>query len=146
VSTTIAPNQAAPAVESPPAKGKGKTLIVGVLALAIAAGAGWYFFLKPSGSKEPEPGEVVPLEAIQVNLASGHYLRLGMALQLTTSAHEADGSKALDAAITVFSGLSVSEVNNTKTRGHLKDELETELDHLYHGDVMGVYFTEFVTQ
>ena len=89
---------------------------------------------------------MVPLEAIQVNLASGHYLRLGMALQLTTSAHEADGSKALDAAITVFSGLSVSEVNNTKTRGHLKDELETELDHLYHGDVMGVYFTEFVTQ
>ena len=31
-------------------------------------------------------------------------------------------------------------------RHHLKEELMEHLDHAYHGDVMGVYFTEFVTQ
>ncbi|TWG98612.1 flagellar FliL protein [Nocardioides sp. J9] len=145
MSATIAapaPNQQD--AEAP--QGKGKKLVVVLLLLAVACGAGWWFFLKPAGSTEPEPGEVVPLEAIQVNLASGHYLRLGMALQLTDGAHEVDGSQALDAAIGVFSGLPVGEVNKPAKREALRHQLEEELDHRYHGDVMGVYFTEFVTQ
>lgn len=145
MSTTIAPNPSAPA-DAPAPKGKAKKLVVGVLLLAVAAGAGWFFLLKPSGSTEPQPGEVVPLEAIQVNLASGHYLRIGMALQLTASAHEPDGSQAMDAAIAIFSGLPVAEVNRPASREKLRHELEEELEHRYHGDVMGVYFTEFVTQ
>ena len=144
MSTTIAPSPA-PA-DAPAPKGKGKMLVVGILVLAVAAGAGWFFFLKPSGPSKPEPGEVMPLEAIQVNLSGGHYLRLGMALQLTTSAHEADGSQAMDAAIGIFSGLPVAEVNKPAAREKLRQELEEELEHRYHGDVMDVYFTEFVTQ
>ena len=50
-----------------------------------------------AGRAPPKPGEVVTLEPIQINLAAGHYLRIGIALQLTAKAHEADGSKALDA-------------------------------------------------
>ncbi|WP_242530512.1 flagellar basal body-associated FliL family protein [Nocardioides aromaticivorans] len=145
MSTTIAPSPTAP-TDAPAPKGKGKMLVVGVLVLAVAAGAGWFFFLKPSGPSKPQPGEVMPLEAIQVNLSGGHYLRLGMALQLTTSAHEADGSQAMDAAIGIFSGLPVAEVNNPGAREKLRKELEEELEHRYHGDVMDVYFTEFVTQ
>ena len=144
MSTTIAPSPA-PA-DAPAPKGKGKMLVIGVLVLAVAAGAGWFFFLKPSGPSKPEPGEVMPLEAIQVNLSGGHYLRLGMALQLTTNAHEADGSQAMDAAIGIFSGLPVAEVNKPAAREKLRKELEEELEHRYHGDVMDVYFTEFVTQ
>ena len=144
MSTTIAPSPA-PA-DAPAPKGKGKMLVVGILVLAVAAGAGWFFFLKPSGPSKPEPGEVMPLEAIQVNLSGGHYLRLGMALQLTTNAHEADGSQAMDAAIGIFSGLPVAEVNKPAAREKLRKELEEELEHRYHGDVMDVYFTEFVTQ
>ncbi|WP_237111837.1 flagellar basal body-associated FliL family protein [Nocardioides sp. WS12] len=131
-----------------PAANSGKTKKIGIVVLAIAvlAAGAWYFLLKPEGKVEPKPGEVVQLESIQVNLASGHYLRLGLALQLTETAHEADGSKALDAAIGVFSGRPVGEVNKPEMREELRAELNKELEHRYHGDVMEVYFTEFVTQ
>ena len=70
-----------------------------------------------------------------------------VALQLTTTvAHEPDGSKALDAVIELFTGRSVNDLADAKERHHLKDELMEHLEHEYHGDVMGVYFTEFVTQ
>lgn len=137
-----------PAEAETEAKGGGKKkLIIIVLVVAlVGAGAGWFFFLKPSAPKEPEPGEVMTMEPIQINLADGHYLRIGVALQLTADAHEADGSKALDATIALFSGLEQSELIKDKQREELKKELEKELDHAYHGDVMEVYFTEFVTQ
>lgn len=136
-----------PAAEAAPEKkGKGKLIIIVVAVLGIAAG-GYWFFLKPSGPPPPpEPGTVVPLDSIQVNLNAGHYLRLGLALQLTTAAKEADGSKALDAAIEVFSGKAIGEVNNPESREKLKKELEKKLEHDYEGEVMDVYFTEYVTQ
>jgi flagellar protein FliL len=126
--------------------GKLKKLIIIVVAVLVIAGAVYWFFLKPAGpTPPPEPGEILTLESTQINLADDHYLRLGLALQLTTTAHEADGSMALDAAIHIFSGKPMAAVEGHK-REKLKDELQKELDHLYHGDVMGVYFTEFVTQ
>ncbi|KRB79966.1 hypothetical protein ASE01_00165 [Nocardioides sp. Root190] len=145
MSTTLTPNAPADAAAAP--AGGGRTKLIGILVLVIAVGAaGWYFFLRPTPESAPKPGEVVKVEPIQVNLAGGHYLRLGMALQLTETAHEVDGSKALDAAIGVFSGMAVGEINKPEAREELRKELEKELDHRYHGDVMAVYFTEFVTQ
>jgi flagellar FliL protein len=126
--------------------GKKKVLMIVVLILAIGAAAYW-FLLRPSAeAKAPEPGEVVKLEPIQVNLSGGHYLKIGIALQLTAEAHEADGSKALDATIELFSGRSMEQLGNHATRAKLKKALEKELEHEYHGEVMDVYFTEFVTQ
>ncbi len=61
-------------------------------------------------------------------------------------AKEADGSKALDATIEEFSGLSDGEVTRPDVRAKLKEQLEKELEHRYEGEVMGVYFTDFVTQ
>ena len=61
-------------------------------------------------------------------------------------AKEADGSKALDAAIELFSGREITEVNDAKERLKLKEELVKELDDLYEGEVMDVYFTQFVSQ
>lgn len=136
-----APADAAAAEKKPP-----KKLIIIVVAVLALGGGGWFMFLKPKPVAPPEPGEVVAMEPIQVNLAAGHYLRMGIALQLTTKANEADGSKALDAAIALFSGLPMEEVNNPKKRTELKKELTKELKHLYHEEVMDVYFTEFVTQ
>lgn len=133
------------ATEEAPKKGRKKLVLIALVVL-IAAGVAWFLFLRPSGPTEPKPGEVAPLEPIQVNLASGHYLRLGLALQLTETAHEVDGSKALDAAIGIFSGQPVAQVNDPAHREQLKAHLAEELDHLYHGDVLEVYFTEFVTQ
>ena len=83
---------------------------------------------------------------MQINLEGGHYLKIGVALQLTTTAHEADGSKALDATIELFTGRSMDELTRKGSRAQLKKELAKELEHDYHGDVMGVYFTDFVTQ
>lgn len=131
------------------AKGSKKKLLIGIVVLLLAVGgAGYWFFLKPSGSSAPKPGAVAPLDSIQINLAGGHYLRLGIALQLTTSAGKdpIDGSKALDAAIDVFSGLPVTEVDKRSQREKLRHELDKDLEKAYEGDVMDVYFTEFVTQ
>lgn len=140
---------AAPPAAPAPA-GKKKMLVV--LALVVAmAGAAYWFVLKPApaeGAKaKPEAGDVVALEPIQINLADGRYLRIGVALQLTKDVkHKADGSAALDATIDLFSGMPLEHISQPAHRKELKKELEKELKHLYHGEVMGVYFTDFVTQ
>jgi len=148
VSTTTMTAPAAEAGEAEPkGGGKLKKILILVVLLAVVGGAVWFFFLKPKPVEAPKPGEVVALEPIQVNLAAGHYLRVGVALQLTADVkEELDGSKALDATIGVFSGLEMESVLAPKERGHLKKELLKELEHLYEGEVMDVYFTEFVTQ
>ena len=93
------------------------------------------------------PGEVMALEPIQVNLAAGRYLKVSVALQLTDAvAEEPDDSKALDSLIAMFSGRSVAELTRAERRNRLKKELQRELIKEYEGDVMAVYFTNFVTQ
>ena len=96
------------------------------------------FSCKPAGPAEPEPGEVVTLEPIQVNLADGHYLRVGIALQLTAEAKEADGSKALDATIDLFSGRDLAEVTDPKQRrGAQAGSSSSTLEELYEDEVHG---------
>lgn len=136
-----------------PARSKKKLIIIFVVLLLGLGGAGYFFVLKPGGGESgpPEPGVVVPLDHVQINLAEGHYLRLGLSLQLTTavsSEHggELDGSKALDAAIEVFSGRTVAEVAKEGQREKLKKDLVKRLEERYEGEVMDVYFTEFVTE
>jgi len=143
---TATPPTAGQADEAPAEKKSKKKLIIIIVAVLALGGGGYYQFFMPKPEKPPEPGEVVKLEPIQINLADDHYLRIGIALQLTTKAHEADGSAALDATISLFSGQEIAEVNKPKHRAELKKHLEEELGHLYHDEVMGVYFTEFVTQ
>jgi flagellar FliL protein len=135
--------------EAEPTEGKGggrRTKLVALVAVLAVLAAGWWFFLRPSGPAEPVPGEVMTLEPIQVNLADGHYLRIGIALQLSAEAHEADGSKALDAVIELFSGADNAELVRSGERQDYKARLEERLHEDYHGDVLEVYFTEFVTQ
>lgn len=130
-------------------KGKGKLIIIVVVVLAVVGAAAYFFLLKPSGDKEPEApvaGEVVAMEPIQINLAAGHYLSVGVALQLVEGAHEADGSQALDATISTFSGEEIGKLNEPKHRNELKEKLLKELEKRYHHEVMDVYFTSFVTQ
>jgi flagellar FliL protein len=126
--------------------GKKKLLIILVAVLAIGGGAYW-FLLKPHGPSVPQPGAVVKIDPIQLNLAAGHYLKIGIALQLTKSAGaDLDGSQALDATIGLFSGRDMVQVTAPAQRLKLKKQLETKLKKDYGGDVMDVYFTDFVTQ
>lgn len=150
MSVTAMPKTATGAEEAaaaPKAKSKKKLIIILVAVLALGGG-GAYMFLKPAPEKkEPVAGEVVALDPIQINLADSHYLRVGIALQLTDAAtHGAEGSKALDATIDQFSGVTMAEVQDPKKRREMKKELAKTLDKLYHHEVMEVYFTEFVTQ
>lgn len=143
------PKTAEPAAA--PEKGKSKKMLIVVLVVALlGGGAGYWFLLKPTGSakpKPPDPGVVVKLDAIQVNLADDHYLKLGLALQASKAAgEEVDGAKALDAAIEVFSGRDKDKLGEREYRERLKKTLEKDLEHLYEDEVIGVYFTDFVTQ
>lgn len=133
------------AVEEAAAGGGKKKLLVLLVVLALAA-AGWFLFLRPSSPSAPKPGEVVTLEPIQVNLADGHYLRLGLALQLTEGTEKVDGSKALDSSIDLFTGKEAEKLAQPAVRKELKQRLEDRLEESYEGEVMGVYFTDFVTQ
>ena len=85
---------------------------------------------KPSGpARAGSRARSSTLEPIQINLADGHYLRIGIALQLTADAHEADGSKALDATIDLFSGQSTTPTCRSRgSASELKEELAQKLD------------------
>ena len=146
MTTATLDRSAAPPAPEVPAGGGRKKMVLILVVVAVAAAAGWWFLLRPTAPAEPVPGEVMTMEPIQVNLADGHYLRVGIALQLSAEAHEADGSKALDATIDLFSGVDRAELAKAGQRQELKRRLEEELHDDYHGDVLEVYFTEFVTQ
>jgi flagellar FliL protein len=126
--------------------GSKRKLLVILLVLVLAGAGAWFFVLAPKGDGGPVPGEVMPIDPIQINLADDHYLRVGIALQLVEGADKADGSKALDALIDLFSGRQRSELTRPAGREKLKKQLEHLLEQRYDGEVMGVYFTEFVSQ
>jgi len=125
-----------------------KKLVVVMAVLIIGSAAAWWFMLKPAGAEPPpEPGEVTTMEPIQINLAGGHYLKIGIAIQATAETPEAvDGSMALDSAIDLFSGRPMEELVQPVQRQKLKAELLERLEKRYHHEVMDVYFTDFVTQ
>lgn len=137
-------------VDAPKKRGKlgGRKLLVVLLVVVLAGGVG-VLKLRGRDAAPPPPvaGAVLKLDPIYVNLAQGHYLKLGLALQeTTTAAKDLDGSQALDAAISVFSDQSMSDLTDTKTRNALKAHLVDQVKSLYDGQVMDLYLTEFVMQ
>jgi flagellar FliL protein len=148
VATTTASTAAPSESDESQGGGRKKKLVVVALALLLVGGAAYWFVLRPAPEPPaPEPGEVLALEPAQVNLEGGHYLRIGIALQMTTDvAEELDGSKALDALIDVYTGENVDDVAKSEYREKLREELAERVVELYEDEVMDVYITEFVTQ
>lgn len=134
-------------------KKSSKTLLLVVLVL-VAAAAVYWFFLKPQDvagvaaeEPAPEPGEVLVVDPISLNLSDGHYLRIGIGMQLTADVHEEpDTARALDIVVALFSQRPVEEVTSAEGREALKAELLRQLEDVYEGEVMDVYFTDYVTQ
>jgi flagellar FliL protein len=142
-------------------KGGGKKkllLILGVVVLA-AAGAAYFFLFASSGEAEAtEPvssGTFLALDPVAVNLAGGGYLKVGVSLELTEEGAAGghgggglDGSKAKDLVISTFSQANPTDV--TGARDALKEALEAKIIEAYAEDghelVMGIYYTEYVTQ
>jgi flagellar FliL protein len=99
----------------------------------------------------PVDGEVVALDPITMNLASGDILKVGIALQLTTSADAAKatadpaafGARALDETILVLGGYTKAELAGNG-KSDAKAKLSARVAALYPDEVTGVYFTQFV--
>ena len=150
----------APEDEDAPKGGKKKLLIIGLVAV-LALGAAAYFFVFSGGGEAeaepaPEAGAVVlPVESVAINLAGGSYLKLGFTLQFSLAYDEhaggghgggatPDGSKAMDIAISQFSGAALADVQNN--REAMKEAFEAAVVEAYHGDVYELWYTEYVTQ
>jgi flagellar FliL protein len=148
------------AVPAEPEKGKRKPkkkliLILAAVLVVLVGAAAYWFLLGPGKASDgaaaappaPKPGVVLKVDPVSINLSGGHYLRLGLGLQLTADVATApDPAKALDLAITLYSGHTLAEVSDPATRDALKAQLVTELSTAYEGEVMDVYLTNFVTQ
>jgi flagellar FliL protein len=135
---------------APKKKGKRKLVVVLVLVLALGGG-GWFFFLRggggPSEPKKPEKGAVLAVDAVSINLADGHYLKLGFALQLTKAAKEApDPSQALAIAIDQFSGQSMAKLSKPEERRKAVETLTEAVEKAYEDEVMDLYPTTMVMQ
>lgn len=133
--------------------GKKKLLVIALVGLLVAGAAAWFLVLAPSGEAEaevaPEPGAVLALEPVAVNLAGGSYLKISIALQFTYEAGlseeaEPDGSKAQALIISSYSGATVGDV--MANREAMKEALKAHVIEAYEGEVMDIYLTEYVTQ
>ena len=90
---------------------------------------------------------MLKLDAINVNLADSHYLKVGLALQTTTSASpDIDGSQALDIAISQLSGRTMGDLAAPAKREKAKEALVKAVSEAYDREIMDVYFTEFVME
>ncbi|HET8615677.1 MAG TPA: flagellar basal body-associated FliL family protein [Actinomycetales bacterium] len=129
--------------------GSKKKLIIIAVVVLLAVGGGVKFFVLGGSTApaKPQPGAVLKLDSINVNLADGHYLKLGLALQTTTKASaDIDGSQALDIAIAQLSGRKMDELAVPAKREKAKTALVAAISKAYDGEVMDVYLTEFVMQ
>jgi flagellar FliL protein len=145
--------------ESTEKGGKKKLMLILLVVVLAAAGAAYFFLFAGSAeaeAKEPvSSGTFLALEPVAVNLAGGGYLKIGVSLELTeegaAGGHEGgglDGSKATDLVISTFSQASPADV--TGARDALKEALQKKIVDAYTEDgtelVMGLYYTEYVTQ
>jgi flagellar FliL protein len=151
-------DKASEAEETEGKGGKKKLLLMLGVALVAAAGAAYFFLFASSGEAEaapPEHGGYVALQSVAVNLAGGGYLKVGITLEITTAAAggghggaSVDGAKAYDQIISTFSQANPADV--TGAREALKESLEQKIIEAYTEHdvpmVMGIYYTEYVTQ
>jgi len=152
--------------------GKLKLVAMILPTVLLIAGAVYFFVLAPSKSSAAKPtasasatatdgsgdgtedpaatstfvaGKLVTVDPVTINLANGHYLKVGVALQATADAGEdVTGSKAMDALITQFSGKTVDEIATQEGRDAAKKALVKQIKKLYEKKVYDLYWTTFV--
>lgn len=155
------PPAAAPAPAPKPPKKRRRLLLIivaAVLVVAVAVGAAFFLgVLKLPGADQPtsgatvaapeKVGEAVDIEPVSLNLADGHYLRVGFTMMMAADAKgEISTAAAKDTVIGLFSGRTVEEINGDGTRDELKSKLLEQLNEKFDGKVVDVYYTDYVTQ
>jgi flagellar protein FliL len=170
---------AAEGAEAPAAapKGGGNNLVPAVVLAIGLLGGGFFMGGKGGGDAavaaphEPASvehaednghGPIQELDPITLNLADGHFLKVGIALQMAAveeagghgggKAPEVPAAKALDLAISLLGSHTMDELAHPKARELVKKELSEQVAEAYHDPeghgpvVTKVYFTEFVMQ
>jgi flagellar FliL protein len=160
----------APQPPPPAAAGKGRSLIVPAIVIAVAL-LGAAFLMKGGKSKEPtatgpsstesstvaaeKDGARVSLDPITMNLAGGDIVKVGIALQLSDTPESTAGKKALadpknfgaralDELITVLGDYTRDDLSKPGGLAEAKSKLAKRVELAYHGDVIAVYLTQFV--
>lgn len=141
-------------------KGKRKLVLL-VLGVALVGAVGAFAYPKlthkhpTGGSAAVVNGPIESLDPVTVNLADGHLLQVGVAVQLTTAADAkkvtAADPRIIDAVITVFSGWTYPNLLGTAGHDQARLQLEGRIQALFPPiggtpEVAGVYFTSFVMQ
>jgi len=140
-----------------PKKSKKMLIIIIIAAVVVLGGGAGAFFMLKGDKAEAKPapvkGIVTPIdEALTINLADGHYLKLNFALQETEDAgtEAVDTSEAINLAIDEYTGKAIAELSTEKGRDAAKEELLTKIEKAYVEDgkqmIMDIYYTSFVTQ
>lgn len=155
--------------EASPTKGAKKKRGMLLPAIVLAAGllGGGYFMNSSGAAKAATPGTagagvatsttvaegpIVTYASITLNLADGRYLKVGVALQLSKKASakaatfQTESAKPLDMTIAIFGDKSYAQLSAPGGRERAKQELRTKLQQAYPGDILTIYFTEFVMQ
>jgi flagellar FliL protein len=127
-----------------------KKLIIILVVVLLVGGLGYKMTLgkaKVTGPVKPVKGAVLKLDSVSLNLAGGHFLKLGIALQETKkAAADFDGSQATDLAISQFSGMTMEDLAVPAKREAAKEAYLAKVEKAYPDEVMDVYFTDFVMQ
>jgi len=91
------------------------------------------------------PGKILSVDPVTVNLANGHFLKIGVGLQETLDAgEEVSPAPAIDCIITEFSGKTVDELATHEGRDAARKALLTMIYTAYEKKVFKVYFNSFV--
>ena len=143
---------AAPAGKKP-GRSKRKLIVIAlpVLLLGVAAKM---FLLGGGGAAAhdvaPKPGPVVRLDAVTVNLAAGHYLQVGVAIEFTdavSAASPPDGARATDQVIAYFTGRNAASLETATGLAEAKKGLQGKITTAYpHDPVYDILVTSFVVQ
>jgi flagellar FliL protein len=145
--------------EAPPAKKRSNLVPAIVIAVGLVVGG---FLMKPSAppaegeaAKEEEevvPGEMATIEPITLNLADGHYLRLGVGIELVEGVpakeflEGGDADRFKDLMISEVGDMTIEQVSTTEGRTALKATLRHGAEKLYEDEFVEIYLTEAVVQ
>ena len=138
-------------------KKKSPVMLIVLLVVGLLGGVGVSKMMGGSGAPPveppPEAGEIANIEAININLADGHFLRIAVGAQLTKKVPEKgeawvkiEGAKVRDAMIKVFSGKDMATVRSVTGREELVRELDELVSESTEKAVMKVYLAEYVSQ
>lgn len=126
--------------------------VVGGVAFAKITGSG-SASAGPATTVAPEPGEVAKVEAVNINLANGHYLRIAYGVQLSKEVEvkaeawsKSESSKVSDLVIAQFSGMRMEDLQTKEGREAALEEVVVKAKERLDGQVLDIYLDEFVMQ